>query len=65
MKHSANKIQIAGYDDLFGSSAPILLENVVEQVIEMPNAKREKELCGFSPPCRVLRYAANTRRALR
>ena len=35
MKHSANKIQIAGYDDLFGSSAPILAENVVEQVIEV------------------------------
>ena len=36
MKHSANKIQIAGYDDLFGSSAPILAESVVEQVIEVP-----------------------------
>ena len=36
MKHSANKIQIAGYDDLFGNSTPILVENVVEQVIEVP-----------------------------
>src|SRR5574344_528985 len=36
MKHSANKIQIAGYDDLVGSSTPILAENVVEQVIEVP-----------------------------
>ena len=36
MKHSAKKITIAGYDDLFGSSEPVVSENVVEQVIEVP-----------------------------
>lgn len=36
MKHSAEKIQLAGYDDLFGGSEPVVADNVVEQVIEVP-----------------------------
>lgn len=36
MKHSANKIHLAGYDDLFGSNELVVADNVVEQLIEVP-----------------------------
>lgn len=51
MKHSAEKIQLAGYDDLFGSNVPAVADNVVEQVIEVPL----EELHNFhNHPFRVL-----------
>lgn len=51
MKHSANKIQLAGYDDLFGSNKTVVEDNMVEQVIEVPL----EELHAFhNHPFRVL-----------